>query len=76
VGSKIEKGASRVGMEGCIVGRQAITWQYPECILENTDINDGYCYMIYILIYTSCDMKETLTKIAKNLNESEISVEE
>ena len=33
---KIEKGAPRVGMEAWIVGRQAITWQHPKCLLENT----------------------------------------
>lgn len=33
--SKIEKGAPRVGMEAWIVGRNAITWQTPKCLLQN-----------------------------------------
>lgn len=34
-GTKIEKGAPRVGMKAWIVGRQAITWQCPQCLLGN-----------------------------------------
>lgn len=33
--TKIEKGAPRVGMHAWIVGRNAITWQCPECFLGN-----------------------------------------
>ncbi|VEU44540.1 unnamed protein product [Pseudo-nitzschia multistriata] len=31
----IEKGKPRVGMEAWIVGRNCITWQCPECLLDN-----------------------------------------
>lgn len=33
--SKIEMGAPRVGMVAWIVGRSAITWQRPQCLLQN-----------------------------------------
>uniref|UniRef100_A0A7S4IT60 PARP-type domain-containing protein n=1 Tax=Odontella aurita TaxID=265563 RepID=A0A7S4IT60_9STRA len=33
--TKIEKGAPRVGMHAWIVGRNAITWQCPDCFLGN-----------------------------------------
>jgi len=32
---KIEMGAPRVGMEAWIVGRNAVTWQRPQCVLQN-----------------------------------------
>lgn len=32
---KIEKGKPRVGMEAWIVGRNAMTWQHPICMLKN-----------------------------------------
>lgn len=32
---KIDKGEPRVGMEAWIVGRNAITWQRPRCLLQN-----------------------------------------
>lgn len=31
----IDKGSPRVGMKAWIVGRQAMTWQCPECFLDN-----------------------------------------
>ena len=33
--NKIEKGRPRVGIEAWIVGRNAITWQLPKCMLQN-----------------------------------------
>ena len=33
--NKIDKGKPRVGMEAWIVGRNAITWQLPACLLRN-----------------------------------------
>jgi len=33
--NKIEKGAPRIGMEAWIVGRNAMTWQRPKCLLQN-----------------------------------------
>ena len=35
----IDKGSPRIGMEAWIVGRQAITWQCPECFLSNVTLS-------------------------------------
>eukprot|EP00548_Thalassiothrix_antarctica_P001701 CAMPEP_0194137646 /NCGR_PEP_ID=MMETSP0152-20130528/7510_1 /TAXON_ID=1049557 /ORGANISM="Thalassiothrix antarctica, Strain L6-D1" /LENGTH=434 /DNA_ID=CAMNT_0038834753 /DNA_START=104 /DNA_END=1408 /DNA_ORIENTATION=- len=37
--NKIEKGCPRVGMMAWIVGRQAQTWQMPDCFLKNVVVS-------------------------------------
>lgn len=53
--SKIELGAPRVGMEAWIVGRNAITWQRPKCLLQNmrclyekSNGGKGKCKALYV----------------------------